>query len=143
MPVPAGGGEEGLVLFTPEELDAWTGKAIVEATGLLVLELVTAAIRNAVGAARYDALTDLSPLKQIALELARRMTRNVDGRRSVSRQLDDYTVTDTYASETLAAPVLTDDDLDQIWLALGLGRRRPLGAFTIRPAYTPDTCRSY
>lgn len=142
MPVPAGGTDEGLVLFTPEELDAWTGKSIAEATGLLVLELVTAAIRNAVGAVRYDALTDLSPLKQIALELARRMTRNVDGRRSVSRQIDDYTETDTYASETLQSPVLTADDLDQIWLALGLGTRRP-GAFTIRPAYTPDTCRAY
>ena len=33
----------------------------------------------------------------------------MDGRRSVSRQLDDYTVTDTYATETLQSPVLTDE----------------------------------
>lgn len=141
MPVPAGGGDDPLVLFTLAELDAWTpGTTISEAAGALYLELVTTAIRGVVGADRYDALTDLSPLKLIALNLAKPMARNAEGKRSTSRQIDDYTETDTYATETLDPPALTDDDVDAIWRALGVRRG---GAFTIRPAGTPAVARSW
>lgn len=117
-------------LFTLPELDAWAQTAVPEPTGTLVLELVTTLIRSEVGAARYDALADLSPLKPVALDVARRMIRNADGRRSVASQVDDYSETVTYASETLAPPFLTDDDVTRLWAALGV---RQSGAFTIRP----------
>ncbi|MEU4399776.1 hypothetical protein [Micromonospora orduensis] len=132
MPAPAGGYADEL--FTLAELDAWAQTTVPEATGTLVLELVTTLIRGEVGADRYDALTDLSPLKPIALDVARRMIRNADGRRSVASQIDDYSETVTYASETLAAPFLTADDRDRLWRALGL---RGSAAFTIRPG-APD-----
>jgi hypothetical protein len=105
------------------------------ATGTLVLELITTAIRTEIGSTRYDALEDLSPLKFIALDVARRMQRNADGRRSVARQLDDFSTTVTYATETLQTPDLTEDDIERIWRALGL---RTPGAFTIRPTGASD-----
>lgn len=141
MPVPAGGGDDPLVLFTLPELDLWTpGTAITEGSWALYLELVTTAIRGVVGADRYDALTDLAPLKLIALNLAKPMARNAEGKRSTSRQIDDYTETDTYATETLDPPVVTDDIVEQIWAALGVRRG---GAFTIRPAGVPAAVRSW
>lgn len=118
-------------LFTLPELDAWAQTTVPVATGTLVLELVTTLVRSEVGADRYDALTDLTPLKPVALDVARRMIRNADGRRSVASQIDDYSETVTYASETLAAPFLTSDDIARLWLALGVRRS---GAFTIAPA---------
>jgi len=131
MPAPAGASEVGeAALFTLPELDAWAQTAVPEATGTLVRELVTTLIRSEVGADRYDALTDLSALKPVALDVARRMIRNADGRRSVALQLDDFSETVTYASETLAAPFLTADDIARLWLALGVRRS---AAFTIRP----------
>lgn len=117
-------------LFTQAELVAWAQEPVSTDTGALVLELVTIAIRGAVGAARYDALTDVSPLKLVALDLARRMVWNARGKRSESHQIDDYTETVTYASETLEAPDLTDDDRERILRALG---GRPSAAFSIRP----------
>lgn len=127
-------------LFTLPELDAYTQSTVPEATGTLALALVTTLIRNEVSAATYDALADVAPLKPIALDVARRMLLNPGGQRSTSRQLDDYTETVTYASETLlAAAALTDDERDRIRAALGL---TPSGAFTIRPGGSPpDRCR--
>jgi hypothetical protein len=135
MPVPAGGDDGTLGLFALEELDAYVQASVPAATGALVLELITTAIRTEIGSARYDALEDLSPLKFIALDVARRMQRNADGRRSVARQLDDFSTTVTYATETLQTPALTEDDIERIWRALGL---RTAGAFTIRPAGASD-----
>jgi hypothetical protein len=137
VPVPAGGGDE-VGLFTLDELNAYVQATVPAATAALVLELVTAAIRGEVGASRYDALTDLTPLKLIALDLARRMQRNADGRRSTARQLDDFSTTVTYATETLQTPDLTDADIERIWRALGV---RTAGAFTIRPTGVPDVLR--
>lgn len=122
-------------LFTNAELDAWTGTTIAAPTFALVLELVTTAIRGEVGAATYDALADVTPLKLVALDVARRMLRNGEGLRSAAFQIDDYSETITYATETLDAPGLTPDDIDQIRRALGLSSGR---AFTIRPAGMPD-----
>lgn len=124
-------------LFTLPELDAWAQTTVPVATGTLVRELVTTLIRSEVGADRYDALSDLSPLKPIALDVARRMIRNADGRRSVASQIDDYSETVTYASETLAAPYLTDDDRARIWVIFGVRRS---GAFTIRPGTDVAAC---
>lgn len=135
MPVPAGGGPDPLALFTLEQFDAWVQGTVPPATGSLILDLVTTAIRGVIGADRYDALTDLTPLMLVALDVARRMWRNADGRRSATRQLDDWSTTVTYASETMQPPTLTDADIAAIWAALGV---RHKGAFTIRPAYTPD-----
>src|SRR3954467_5147134 len=104
MPVPAGGDDGTLGLFTLEELDAYVQASVPAATGTLVLELITTAIRTEIGSTRYAALEDLSPLKFIALAVARRMQRNADGRRSVARQLDDFSTTVTYATETLQTP---------------------------------------
>lgn len=137
MPVPAGGIDE-LGLFTLDELNAYVQAVVPEATAQLVLDLVTTAIRTEVGASRYDALEDLTPLKLIALDLARRMQRNADGRRSTSRSLDDWSTTVTYAIETLETPDLTQADIDAIWRALGVRRG---GAFTIRPQGQPDLRR--
>lgn len=129
-------------LFTLPELDAYTQQTVPADTGALVLSLVTIAIRSEVGADTYDALTDVTPLKPIALDLARRMLLNPGGIRSTSRQVDDYTETSTYASETLLPADLTEADRDRIRRALGLA---PSGAFTIRPgvpiAY--QCCRRY
>lgn len=127
-------------LFTLPELDAWVQGTVPPATATLVLELVTTAIRDEVGAATYDALADVTSLKLIALDLARRMQRNADGRRTRSRQIDDYTETNTYATETLQTPALTTDDIERIRRALGLDAST--AAFTIRPAGTPDRCAS-
>lgn len=131
MAIPSG---PTTALFTLAELDAWVQATVSPATGALILQLVSTVIRNEIGADRYDALTDLSPLKLIALDLARRMQRNSDGRRSTSEQIDDYTTTVTYATETLQLPDLTADDIDSIWRAMGVRRT---GAFTIRPSYLP------
>lgn len=143
MPVPAGGDPELAGLFALEELDAWAQTAVGPATGQLVLDLVTTAIRSEVGAEKYDAIEDLTPLKLVALDVARRMIRNADGRRSTQKQLDDYSTTVTYATETLAAPYLTADDVERIWAALGV---KQSGAFTIRPYGEPATtsaCRRW
>jgi hypothetical protein len=119
-------------LFTLDELQAYPPPTEVpQATYELVLSLVTSEIRGVVGGARYDALTDVSALKGVALALARRMADNPAGLRSRSRSIDDYTETDTWASEALAPAELTDGEIERIRRAVGL---TPAGAFSIRPA---------
>ncbi|MGI5144797.1 hypothetical protein ACQEVC_45520 [Plantactinospora sp. CA-294935] len=125
-------------LFTLPELDAYTQQTVPPATGALVLALVTTLIRNEVGPTVYDALTDVSMLKPVALDVAKRMLLNPGGMRSRSRQIDDYTETNTYASETLSGIGLTDAEREQIRDALGLGTS---GAFTIRPYGAPSWAR--
>ncbi|MGC5033074.1 hypothetical protein [Micromonospora sp. DT229] len=118
-------------LFTRSELEAYPPPVSVpEETAALVLSLVTAEIRAVVGADRYDRLTDLSPLKAVALALARRMVDHPGGRRSTSRSVDDYTETDTWAVESLAPAELTAGEVERIRRAVGLPTG---GAFTIRP----------
>lgn len=138
--VQGGPGEVLRRLFTLPELVKWAPFATVdEGTYDLVLQLITTEIRREVGPVRYDAITDLSPLKLFALDVAKRMVRNTDGKRSTSRQIDDYTETDTFATETLGSPDLTEADVERLWAALG---ERTAGAFTIRPAGAPDpVCR--
>lgn len=105
-------------------------------TATLVRRLVTAEIRREVGPATYDALTDLSSFEGLALTVAKRAVLNPAGLRSVARQVDDYSRTDTYATETLGDVELTDAEKARIDRILG----RNAGAFTVRPYGQPDTC---
>jgi hypothetical protein len=123
-------------LFTLAELRDWSRPDLSDGTAQLALDLTTIEIRRYVGAARYDALLDLSPLKRIALDLARRMVWNADGKRSTSRSVDDYTETDTFATETLQPAELTA--ADEAAIDKALGDDTPAGAFTIRPHGAPD-----
>lgn len=103
-------------------------------TAELIRELVTIEIRNAVGPTDYDAMTDVSQFKGIALSVAKRAAGNPEGLRSRQRSIDDYSETETYASETLVDVELTELEFGRIDRILG----RSTGAFTIRPAGIPD-----
>lgn len=121
-------------LFTLTELEAYAQKSVPAATYVLVLELVTTEVRRVATPARYAAMADLGVLKPVALDLARRMVTNPGGIRSTARQIDDYSVTDTYASETIGAASLTADEEARIRAAVGLSSG---GAFTIRQVADP------
>jgi hypothetical protein len=97
-------------------------------TAVLARELATTEIRLEVGATRYDALTDVTAFKRIALDLAKRSVTNPSGLRSTS--IDDYS--ETYASESLAGGGLTQAEKDRIAEILGGS-----GAFTIRAVAEP------
>lgn len=112
-------------LFTLAELATYMQvDSLPEASATLARELATAQIRAAVGPARFDALTDTTLLKPLALEVARRSLLNPTGLRS--EQIDDYSV--TYASETVAGGLLA---AELEWLRRLLGGR---ASFEIRPA---------
>ncbi len=125
------------VLFTREQLASYAQVAEVDnATSDLLLELVTAEIRNHVGGAAYDAMADADQLafKAVALEAARRAYLNPEGLRETSGSIDDYTRSKTFAVETFGGVELTQSELDRIDRILG----RSAGAFTIRPYGQPD-----
>ncbi|MCX5066909.1 hypothetical protein OOJ91_13740 [Micromonospora lupini] len=124
-------------LFTLAELEAYAQKTVPPATFALALELVTTEVRRVATPARYDALADVSVFKPVALELGKRMVTNPGGIRSTARQIDDYSVTDTYASETIGATSLTAEEEGRIRAAVGLTAG---GAFTIRPAAPTSRC---
>lgn len=105
-------------------------------TATLVRDLVTAEIRREVGPAVYDALADLTSFKGLALAVAKRAVLNPTGLRSQQRQVDDYSRTDTFATETLVDVELTEAERARIDRILG----RSGGAFTVRPYGQPDTC---
>lgn len=112
-------------LFTLEELVAYMQVDEFDAfTATLARELATAKLRAAAGPVRYDALTDLSLLKPIALDLAKRIVTNPSGLRSAS--IDDYS--ETFASETLGSD-LSRAEVAEVRRLTG----RP-SAFTIAPA---------
>lgn len=113
------------------EFDAFTAQ--------LLRELTTIEIRNEVGAAVYDAFTDLSPFKGLALAVAKRAALNPTGVRSSSASVDDYTENITFAAETLYDVELTDADRDRIGRIVGRLLGRSSEAFTIRPAGRADT----
>ena len=100
------------------------------ATATLARDLVTAEIRTYVGPSLYDAMTDLSALKGVALAAAKRVVLNPSGLRSA--QIDDYS--ETFATETFGDAELTESEQGRIDRALG----RASGAFTVRPAGEPD-----
>ncbi len=126
MPIP-GGDADTRALFTISELTAYMQvSSLDEVTALLIRDLVTAEIRQAVGATTYDALTDLTGMKLIALVAAKRMILNPEEFRSET--IDDYSY--TRSSESLADPYLTDDELGRLRSIAGLSSG---GAFSIRP----------
>jgi hypothetical protein len=115
-------------IFTLDELGTLTGET--DAARLtLSRQLATILIRNEVGAARYDALADLTPFKVLALEVA---SRALPPRGVRSEAIDDYRV--TYDGSSLS---LTADECAQ--LAGLVGRSR---AFSIVPA-APSMCPPY
>ena len=114
-------------LFTLGQLASYMQSDLDQASAELARDLATSLIRAEVGAARYDALVDLSPLLPVALEVGRRVLLNPGGARS--EQIDDYSV--TYATEFVGGAALTVAEREQVRRLLGL---RPGSAFTIRPA---------
>jgi hypothetical protein len=122
-------------LFSLEEFVSYLQVASFDtATATLARDLATTEIRLEVGPATYDALSDLTPFKAIALAVAKRSVINPGGLRSSGRQIDDYTENNTYAPETLLDAELTQDERDRIDRILG----RTAGAFTIRASGEPD-----
>lgn len=124
-------------LFTRGELASYTQRPGVDnATTDLLLALVTAEIRMCVGETAYDAMTDAEQLrfKGVALEAVKRAFLNPDGLRQLSRSVDDYQESRTFASETFGGVELTEDETGRIDKILG----RSGGAFTVRPYGRPD-----
>lgn len=118
-------------LFELPELVSWLQVPEFDAaTATLVRDLVTSEIRTYVGPSAYDAMTDLTALKAVALAAARRAVLNPSGLRST--QIDDYS--ETFATETLGDVELTEAERERIDRILG----RASGAFTVRPAGIPD-----
>jgi hypothetical protein len=100
-------------------------------TAELLRGLVTSEIRLQAGPAAYDALSDVSAFKAIALAAAKRASWNTAGLRSTSRTVDDYAETDTFAAESLTDVELTDAEVARIHRIMGDSS----AAFTVRPAY--------
>lgn len=117
-------------LFELTELASYMQSDLDTASATLARTLVTVLIRGEVGATKYDALTDLSVLKPVALDVAKRILLNPEGHRS--EQIDDYSV--TYASESIAGAALTADEVARVLAAAGVRT----AAFTIRPGRAAD-----
>lgn len=114
-------------IFTLDELGTLTGETDT-ARLELARQLATILIRNEVGATRYDALTDLSPFKPLAMEVA---SRALPPRGVRSEAIDDYRVTYADSGSSLD---LTDAERAQIGAIVGQSR-----AFSIAPA-APSMC---
>lgn len=113
-------------LFTLEELVTFLQVPSLETDiATLARDLVTYEFRAEIGAARYDALTDLTPFKALALVVAKRVVFNPEGLRS--EKIDDYEY--TIAAEDLRAPELTEDERRRIRKRAGIK-----SAFSIAPS---------
>lgn len=121
-------------LYELTELASYMQTDLDEATATLNRLLVTAEFRRAVGRTRWDAATvdQLADLKGLALEIAKRMTLNPDGKRS--EQIDDYSYTN--ATETFGGLSLTDAERNAVRAVFGLRS----GAFSITPAAPTPYC---
>lgn len=118
-------------LFGLEQLASYMQSDLDQASASLARDLATSLIRSAVGAAAFDALTDLTPFLPLALEVARRVLLNPAGSRSES--VDDYSV--TYAAEFVGGAALTDAERALVRALAGV--EPSTAAFTIRPAGVP------
>ncbi|MEV5629176.1 hypothetical protein [Micromonospora tulbaghiae] len=118
-------------LFELSQLASYIQQDLDLASAELARMLTTTLIRNEVGAARYDAIADLSPFLPVALDVARRILDPNKGKRSSTRAIDDYTETDQYDTSTTNAPELTEGERAEVRAAAGVSSG---GAFTIRPA---------
>ncbi|MEU8186017.1 hypothetical protein [Micromonospora carbonacea] len=119
-------------LFELGQLASYMQSDLDQASAELARALTTALIRAEVGTVRYDAMADLSPFLPVALDVARRIMDPNKGKRSTTRQIDDYSETDSYVTDAPSAPALTEDERAQVLAAAGIASS---GAFTIRPAY--------
>jgi hypothetical protein len=122
-------------LFTREELASYAQQPVDNATADLLLALVTIEIREHVGEVTYDAMSDVGRLrfKGIALEAVKRALLNPGGVRQFSTTIDDYSESQTYATETFGGVELSESELQRIDRLLG----RASGAFTIRAVAEP------
>lgn len=110
-------------IFTLEELAAYLQIQFQDLnipSAELFRELVTIEIRTEIGHARYDAITDVSAFKPIALEYAKRTYVNPGGHRSEQESIDDYSRQITYAIETASAPEFTADERRRLRRAAGI-----------------------
>jgi hypothetical protein len=118
-------------LFTVAELRTIMGNpSLSEDTANLALSLVTIEIRRIVGPATYDALTDVTAYKLIALQLAKRIVFNPTVLKS--ERVDDYEY--TVDSGAIGAAELTADEIERILKIAGKG-----GPFSIKPGYPSPT----
>lgn len=113
-------------LFELTQLASYMQQDLDQASAELARSLAATLIRGEVGAARFDAMADLSVFLPVALEVARRALLNPGGVRS--EQIDDYSV--TYATETAVGVALSASERRLVLAAAGVA---PRGAFTIRP----------
>jgi hypothetical protein len=127
-------------LFTHGELASYTQRSDLDtSTADLLLALVTTEIRGYVGETIYDAMTDAEQqrFKGIALEAVKRALLNPDGVRQFSTTIDDYSESQTYATETFGGVEINETEQARIDRVLG----RASGAFTVRavaqPGYYP------
>jgi hypothetical protein len=129
-------------LFTPAELNAFLQQNIPADTGALIHSLVYDSIRGVVNArgVNFDAIQDISPLRLVALTIARKMLISGTGQVSqTSYSIDDYSESSRYQTSTTSpSGELTDSDVSWILRELGITDPSilplsPTGAFTIRP----------
>jgi len=99
----------------------------------LARDLATIEIRRVAGPVRYDALTDVSALKGIALAVAKRVVFNPENLRS--EKIDDYEY--TISAESLGEAELTDREEARLHKILGRS-----AAFSVRTSYPARNCRT-
>lgn len=119
-----------MAIFTKAELATYLKvdlSSISDDEYNLTLELITTEITNVVGQTRYDAVSE-TVFKPIALEIAKSMSANPEGLRTEQESIDDYNRSVTYASETVAVAVSTDQER-RIRRAAGIG-----SAFSMAPS---------
>lgn len=121
-------------LYELTELASYMQTDLDEATAELNRQLVTAEFRRIVGRTRWTAATaeQYEDMKGLALDVAKRVTLNPDGKRSES--IDDYSYTN--AAETIGGIELTESEERRLLRIFGIRRS---GAFTITPA-APARC---
>lgn len=120
-----------MALATAAQLASYLQVAEVDTyTAELVLDFATSAIRNVARDQTLDTPTAPADLTRICLQAAARGYRNPTGLRSSQRAVDDYSETDTYATETLASVELTEQERADVLIAVGSS-----SGFTIRPLY--------
>lgn len=120
-------------LFTREQLAAYLQIPVDDIpveTYELYRDLIGTEILNVIGQRCWDA-ADITRFLPIALEIAKRLWLNPEGKRSVQRSVDDYSETDTYGSETITFGFVGDEER-RLRRAAGCSN-----AFTIIPGATP------
>lgn len=116
-------------IFELPELVIYSQKPdLDDTTAALARQLATINIRNEVGGARYDALTDLTPFKPIALEAA---SRSLLPPGVASEAIDDYRV--AYRVSVSGAELTAQERTD----IRAIGGRS--SAYSVTPA-APSMC---